>query len=167
MWELGHKESWAPNKWCFSTVVLEKTLENPLRLKEIKLVNPKGNQSWIFIGRTDAEAEAPQEEPTHWKRPDAGKDWRQKEKRAAEDEMAVWHHWFNRHKLGHALGDGEGQGSLVCCSLWGREKSDMTWQLNNSYDSGRHKRSHSCNYFWNEWDRCTLLFGRMASVTMY
>ena len=93
MWDLEHKESWAPKNWCFWTVVLEKTLENPLDCKEIQPVNPKGNQSWIFIGRTDAEAEAPILWPPDVKRwligknPDAGKDWRQKEKQEAEDEM--------------------------------------------------------------------------------
>ena len=93
MWELDHKESWMPKNWCFWTVVLEKTPESPLDDKEIKPVNPKGNQSWIFIGRTDTEAEA----PIFWppvaksqlagKDPDVGKDWRQKEKVSAEDEM--------------------------------------------------------------------------------
>ena len=95
MWELDYKESWAPKNWCFWTVVLEKTLENLLDCKQI---NPKGNQSWIFIGRTDAEAEAPilwPPDAKNWlfgKEPDAGKDWRQKEKRATEDEMVGWHH---------------------------------------------------------------------------
>jgi len=101
MWELDHKEGWAPKNWCFQTVVLEKTLESPLNSKEIKLVNPKGNQSWIFIGRTDAEAEAPILWPPdvkNWltgKDPDAGKDWRQEEKGTTEDGMAKWHHWLN------------------------------------------------------------------------
>ena len=91
MWELGHKESWVPKNWCFWTVVLEKTLESPLDCKEIQLVHPKGNQFWIFIGRNDAEAEAPK----NWligKDPDAGKDWRQEEKGISEDEMVGWHH---------------------------------------------------------------------------
>ena len=120
MWELDHKEGWALKSWCFQTVVLEKTLENPLDSKEIKSVNPKGNQSWIFIGRTDAEAEA--QAPILWppdaksrltgKDPDAGKDWGQEERRA-EDEMVGWHHWLNGHESEQALGDGEGQASLV------------------------------------------------------
>ena len=93
MWELDYKESWVPQNWCFSTMVLEKTLENPLDCKEIKPINPKGNQPWIFTGRTDAEAEAPilwLPDGKSWltgKYPDAGKDWRQEEKRVTEDEM--------------------------------------------------------------------------------
>ena len=93
MWELDHKEGWAPKNWCFQTVVVEKTLESPLDYKEIKLVNPKRKQPWIFIGKTDAKAEAPILWPPDLKSlllgkdPDAGKDWRQKEKGAAEDEM--------------------------------------------------------------------------------
>ena len=103
MWELGHKKSWVPKNWCFSTVVLGKTLESPLDIKEIKPVHPKGNQSWIFIGRTDAEA------PIVWPRdaknwllgkdPDAGKDWRREEEGTTEDEMVGWHHQLNEHEL--------------------------------------------------------------------
>ena len=105
MWELDYKESWAPKNWCFWTIVLEKTLESPLDCKEIQLVNPKGNQSWLFIGRTDAEAEAPILWPPdvkNWpigKDPDAGKDWRQEEKGTTENEMVVWHHWLDGHDL--------------------------------------------------------------------
>ena len=105
MWELGHKESWAPKNWCFWTEMLEKTLESPLDCKEIKLVNPKGNQSWIFIGRIDAEAEAPIFWPSdlkNWfirKYSDAGKDWKQEEKGMTEDELVEWHHWLNGHEL--------------------------------------------------------------------
>ena len=105
MWELDHKEGWAPKNWCFWTVVLEKTLESPLDCKEIQTVNPKGNQSWIFIGRTDAEAEAPVIWPPdakNWligKDPDAGKDWGQKEKGTTEDEMVGWHHSLNGHEF--------------------------------------------------------------------
>ena len=115
-----------------STVVLEKTPESPLDFKEIKPVNPKGNKHWIFIGRTDVEAEAPIFWPPDvksWligKDPDAGKDWRQEEKGRTEDEMVGWHHWFNGHEFEQALGDGVGQGSLESCSLWGRKESDMT-----------------------------------------
>ena len=100
MWELDHKESWAPKNLYFPIVVLEKTLESPVDYKEIKSVNPKGNQPWIFIGKSDAEAEAPILWPPDAKSrligkdPDAGKDWRQKEKRAVEDEMVGWHHWL-------------------------------------------------------------------------
>ena len=106
------------------TVVLEKTLESPLDNKEIKLVNPKGNQPWIFIETSDCEAEAPILWPPDEKNwltgedPDAGKDWGQKEKRATEDGIAKWHHWLNGHEFEQTLGDSEGQGNLVCCSLW-------------------------------------------------
>ena len=115
--ELDHKEGWAPKNWCFWTVVLGKTLESPLDWKEIKPVNPKGNHPWIFIGRTDAEAEAPifwPPDAKSWlirKDIDAGKDWRQEEKGTTEDKMAGWHHWLNRHEFEQALGDSEGQGS--------------------------------------------------------
>ena len=100
------KESWAPKSWCFWTVVLEKTLESPLDCKEIQPVYPKGNQSWVFIGRTDAEAEAPilwPPDEKNWltgKDPDAGKDWRQEEKGKTEDEMVGWHPWLNGHEFG-------------------------------------------------------------------
>ena len=103
MWELDYKESWVPKNWCFWTVVLEKTLESPLDCKEIQRVSHKGDQSWIFIGRTDAEAEAPILWPPDvknwliWKDPDAGKDWRQEEKGMTEDEMAGWHHRLDGH----------------------------------------------------------------------
>ena len=101
MWELDYKESWAPKNWCFWTVVLEKTLESPLDCKKIQPVHSKGDQSWIFIGRTDAEAETPilwPPDAKSWligKDPDAGKDWRQEEKGTTEDEMFGWHHWGN------------------------------------------------------------------------
>ena len=105
MWELGYKESWALKTWCFWTMVLAKTLESPLNCKEIHPVHPKGNFSWIFIGRTDAEAEIPilwlpdAKNWLNWKDHDAGKDWRQ-EKGTTEDEMAGWHHQFNGHEFG-------------------------------------------------------------------
>ena len=104
MWELNYKESWTPKDWCLWTVVLKKTLESPLDCKEIQPVNSKGNQSWIFIGRTDAEAETPILWPPDvknwliWKDPDAGKDWRQEEKGTTEDEMVGWHHWPEGHE---------------------------------------------------------------------
>ena len=110
MWELNHKEGWVPKNWCFPTVVLEKTFESPLHCKEIKLVNPKGNQFWMFIGRTDAEAEAPIFWPPNvksWlngKDPDAGKDWRQEEKGTTEDEMVGWRHWLNGHEFEQRTG---------------------------------------------------------------
>ena len=138
MWELDHKESSVPKNWCFWTVVLEKTLESPLDYKDIKLVNLKGNQFRIFIGRTDAETLIlwlP--DAKSWligKDPDAGKDWRQKEKGLTEDEMAGWHHWLNGHEFEQALGYGESQGSLACCSPWGLKESDTTDQLTRLSD---------------------------------
>ena len=113
MWELDYKESWVPKNSCFWTVVLEKTVESPLDCKEIKPVNPKGNWSWIFIGRTDAEAEAPLLWPPVakiWfieKHPDAGIDWRQEEKGMTEDEMVGWHHWLDGHEFEQVPGVGE------------------------------------------------------------
>ena len=136
MWELDYKESWALKNWCFRTVVLEKTLESPLDCKEIQPVDPKGNQSWIFIGKTDAEAETPilwPPDAKNWligKDPDAGKDWRQEEKRMTKDEMVGWHHWLDGHEFEQAAGVGDGQGSLVCCSPWGHKELDATEQLN-------------------------------------
>ena len=118
-------------------MVLEKTLESPLDCKEIQPVHPKGNQSWIFIGRTDAEAEVPTLWPPDvkswfiWKDLDAGKGWRQKEKGATKDEKAGWHHWLTGHELEQTLGDGEGQGSLVCCSPRGCKDLDTTKWLNS------------------------------------
>ena len=130
MWELDNKEGWALKNWYFQTVVLEKTLESPLDSKEIKPVNSKGNQSWIFIGRTDAEAEALVLRPPDvksWlirKDPDAGKDW------GKEEESDGWmfgrHHRLNGHEFAHTLGDSKGQGSLACCSSWGHKDSDAT-----------------------------------------
>ena len=136
MWQLDHKESWALNNWCFWTAVLEKTLESPLDCKGIKPVNPKGNQSWIFIGRTDAEAETLTLWPPDaknwliWKDSDVGKDWRQEEKGMTEDEIVGWHHWLSEHEFEWALGVGDGQGSLARFSPWGRRESDMTERLN-------------------------------------
>ena len=137
-WELGHEEGWVLKNWCFWTMILEKTLESPLGCKEIKPINPQGNQPWIFIGRTDDEAEAPILWPLDMKSwlirkdPDAGKDWKQEEKGMTEDEVVGWHHRLNGHKFEQALGAGEGQGSLVCCSPRGHKDLDMTEQLNNN-----------------------------------
>ena len=134
MWELNYKESWAPKNWCFSTVVV-KTLESPLDY-EIKPVHPQGNQSWIFIGSTDAEAETPilwppvEKSWLIWKGPDAGKDWGQEEKGMTEDKIVGWRHQLDGHEFEQALGVGDGQGSLVCCNLWGCKESDMTEWLN-------------------------------------
>ena len=138
LWELDRKEGRTPKNWCLRTVVLEKTPESPLDCKEIKPVNLKGDEPWIFTGRTDVEAEV----SVFWssdvsrqligKVPDAGKDWGQKEKWASEDEMAGQHHRCNEHELQQTPGDGERQGGLVCCSLWGCREWDMTGWLNNN-----------------------------------
>ena len=134
--ELDYKESWAPKNWCFWTVLLEKALESPLDCKEIQPVHPKGNQSWICIGRTDAEAEALilwPPDAKNWligKDPDAGKDWSQKEKGMTEDEMVGWHHWLDGHEFEQAPGVGDGQGGLSCCSPWGCKESNITEWLN-------------------------------------
>ena len=136
MWELDYKESWALKNWCFWTVVLEKTLESPLDCREIQPVHPKGDQSWVFIGRTDVEAEIPILWPPHaksWfigKDFDAGRDWGQEEKGTTEDEMVGWHHRLNVQEFGWTPGVGDGQGGLVCCNSWGHKESDMTEWLN-------------------------------------
>ena len=125
-----------PKNWCFWTVVLEKTLESPLNCKEIQPIHPKGDQSWMFIGRTDVETETPILWPPDakswliWKAPDAGKDWGQEEKQTTEDELVQWHHWLNGHGFEWTPGVGNGQGGLVCCGSWGHKESDMTEQLN-------------------------------------
>ena len=117
-------------------VELGKTLESPLDCKDIQPVHPKGDQSWMFIGRTDAEAETSILWPPDaknwltWKDPDAGKDWGQEEKGMTEDEMVGWHQWLNGHEFGWTPGVGDGQGGLACCSPWGHKESDMTEQLN-------------------------------------
>ena len=134
-WTIKKAEHWrtdAFDLWCW------RTLESPLDSKEIKPVHPKGNQPWIFIRRTDAEAEA----PTLWppdvksqfigKDPDAGKDWGQEEKRETAKEMVGWHHRLNGHEFQKTLGDRKEQGSLVCCSLWGCKESDTTEPVNKN-----------------------------------
>ena len=134
--ELDYKESWVPKNWCFWTVVLEKTLESPWDCKEIQPVHPKGDQYWVFIGRTDAKAETPILWPPDvksWligKHPDAGKDWGQEEKGMTENEMAGWHHWLNGHRFGWTPGVSDVQGGLACCSPWGHKESDTTERLN-------------------------------------
>ena len=136
MWELDCEESWTLKNWCFWTVVLGKTLESPLACKEIQPVHPKGDQSWVFIGGTDAEAETPVlwppdvkswligKKPWSWEGLGAG------EKGKTKDEMAGWHHWLDTHEFVWTLGVGDGQGGLVCCNSWGRKESEMTERLN-------------------------------------
>ena len=138
MWELDCEESWVPKNGCFWTVVLEKTLESPLDCKQIQPVHHKGDQSWVFTGRTDAEAETPILWPPHansWlirKDPDAGRSWRQEEKGTTGDDMGEWHHQVNGHEFGWTPGVGDGQGGLVCCSSWSCKESDMTEPLNRT-----------------------------------
>ena len=149
--ELNHKESWALKSWCFWTVLLEKTLESLLDCKEIKPVNLKRNGPWTLIGRIDAEAEAPVLWPPDvkswliWKDPDSGEDWRQEEKGMAEDETNGWHHQLDGHEFEQALGTGDGQGSLACCSPWGSLRVGHNWatELNWTERMG-HPR-------WHEW----------------
>ena len=142
MWELDCEESWALKNCCFWTVVLEKTLESPLDCKEIQPVHPKRDQSWVFLGRTDAEAETPILWPPHVKSwlfgedSDAGRDWGQEEKEITEDEMAGWHHRLNAHEFEWTLGVGDGQGGLACCDAWGCKEWDTTERLN-----------------WNDWNK--------------
>ena len=161
MWELDHKESWMLNNWCFWIVVLKKTPDSPLDGKEGQPVNPKGNQSWIFIGRTDAEAEAPilwLHDGKNWligKDPEAEKDWRQEEKGTTENQMTGWFHRLNGYALEQAPGDGEGQESLACCSPWGCKESDMTEWLNGTDWLKEHymdrKKVDESNLRWVTW----------------
>ena len=162
MWELHCEESWVPKNWCFWTVVLEETLESPLDFKEIQPVHPKGNQSWIFFVRTDTKSETPilwPPDSKNWligKDPDAGKDWRQEEKGKTEDEVVGWHHQLNGHEFGQALGVGDGQGSLLCCSPWGCKETDTTehWTELNWTEPEHsnqnmflvHKCKHACSH---------------------
>ena len=146
MWELDYKESWTLKNWCFWTAVLEKTLGSPLDCKNIQPVHAKGDQSWMFVGRTDVEAETPRLWPPDvkrwliWKDPDAGKDWGQEEKGTTEDETVERHHWLNGHGFGWTLGIGDGQGGLGCCGSWGCKELDTTewlkWTELNSKGEG-------------------------------
>ena len=174
MWELNCKESWVAKNWFFWTVVLEKTVENSLDCKEIKPVNPKGDQSWVFIGRTDAEAETPIIWPLHvksWltgKDPDAGRDWGQGEKAMTEDEMARWHHQLDGHEFGWTPEVGDGQGGLACCNSWSCKESDTTEWLNwtepgiprvNPY-------SFSLHFFFIQSHRCTVQFSSVTQLCL-
>ena len=137
IWRLDYKESWAPKNWFFWTVILQKTLDSPLGCKEIEPVHPKGNQSWIFIGRTDAQAETLILWPPdvkNWligKDSDAGKDGRQEEKQVREDEMVGSHHCLDGREFEQVPGIGDGQGRLACCSPWGCKELDTTYRLQN------------------------------------
>ena len=156
MWDLEYKESWAPKNWCFWTVVLEKTLENPLDCTEIQPVNPKGNQLWIFIGRTDAEVETPILWPPdvkNWlirKDPCAGKDWRQEEKRTTEDEIVGWHHRLDGHEFMSKLqvwwwtGKPGVLQSIVSQRVWHDWATEPNWTKRKT---PRH-REQICGYQW-------------------
>ena len=137
IWELDHKEGWAPKNWYFQNMLLEKTPESHLDSKEVKQVDLKGNHPWIFTGRTDAEAEAPilwPPDAKSWlirKDLDAGKDWRQEETGMTEDEMAGWHHQLEGHEFEWTLRVGDGQGGLACYSPWGcRVRHDWVTEVN-------------------------------------
>ena len=136
MWEMDYEEGWVPKHWFFHTVVLEKTLESPVDCKEIQPVHPKRDQSWVFMGRTDAEAETPILWPPHaksWligKDPDAGRDWGQEKKGTKEDEIVGWDNRLNGHEFEWTPGVGDGQGGRVSCDSWGHKESDMTERLN-------------------------------------
>ena len=148
--ELDYKESWMLNNWCFWTVVLENTLESPLGSKETQPINPIGNQTLMFTGRTDAGSETPILWPPdvkNWligKDPDGGKDCRW-EKWMSEGEMVGWHHQLGGHEFEQAPEVGDGLGSLVCCSPWGCKKSDITEWLNWT------ERKSTLNIHWKDW----------------
>ena len=172
MWELDCEESWVLKNWCFWTVVLEKILGSPLDCKEIQPVHSKEDQSWVFFGRNDAEAETPILWPPDvknwliWKDPDAGKDWGQEEKGTTEDEMVGWHHWHNGHGFGWTPGLGDGQGGLACCSSWGRKESDTTEQLNwtelkTRWHCSDHWRPISR---WQSWLCCVCMYPLPLSI---
>ena len=133
MWDLDYKESWVPKNWCFWGVGLEKTLESPRDYKEIQPVHPKGDQSWVFIGRTDVEYETPILWPLYekswlmWKDSDVGKDWGQERKGTTEAEMVRWNHRLNGHEFGWTPGIGDGEGCLACCGSWGSQTVGHSW----------------------------------------
>ena len=168
MWELDNKKGWALKNWCLCTVVLVKTFETPLDCMEIKPINPKINNSEYSLEGLDAEV------PVLWppdvkrwltgKDPDPGKDWRQG-KGATEDEMVGWHHWLDGCEFDQAPGDGEGQGSMACCSSWGHKKLDTTEELNinnKSYSPVLFKHGYSLEIYLEVWreksNTCTFVF---------
>ena len=174
-------ESWtvkkaerAPKNWCFWSVVLEKTLESPLDCKEIQPVHSKGDQSWLFFGRNDAEAETPVLWPPHaksWligKDSDAGRYWGQEEKGTTEDEMARWHHWLDGRESEWTPGVGDGQGGLMCCNSWGRKESDMTEWLNWTEISVNSARAGTTLFFIYIYillsDHCTCRVYTMSGI---
>ena len=136
---MDHKESWAPKNWCFWTVVLEKTLESPLDCKEIQPVHPKGDQSWVFTGRTDTEAETPilwSPDAKNWligKDPDAGKDWGQEEKGMTENKMVGWHHWLNGHEFEQTWGIVENRGAWHAAVHGVAKSQTQLKRLNNCF----------------------------------
>ena len=154
MWELDYKESWTPKNWCFWAVMLEKTLESPLDCKEIQPVHPKGNQSWIFIGRTDSEAETSilgSPDAKSWVIGidlDARKDWGHEEKWTTDDEMVRRHHQLNGHEFEQTPRDSEGQGSLACCSPWCCKETDITEWLNNNNKAFKWRLRFSTQASW-------------------
>ena len=166
IWELDYKKIWAPKTKCFWNVVLEKTLESPWNCKEIKSISPKENQARMFIGRTDAEAEAPILWPPDVNRhiakdPDAGKDWRQEEKWTTEGEMVGWHHWLNGQEFEQAPWVGDGQRSLGCCSPWGhRVGHDWVTELNWTELM---KRTYNVKWLVSLYDWCV---GALVSTRM-
>ena len=149
MWELDHKEVWAPKNWCFQTVVLEKTLERLLDCKDIKPVSLKGHQPWIsleelmlklkiqYFGHLMQRANSMEKTPLTGKNPDAGKDWGEEEEGTTEEEMIGWHHWLDGHEFEQAPGVGVGQGSLACYSPWGCWRvghdwaTELKWSITN------------------------------------
>ena len=139
-YELDHKENWAMKSWCFELSCWEGSWES-LGQEGEQPVNPKGNQSWIFTGRTDAKAETPILWPPDiknwliWKVPDAGRDWRREEKGMTEDEMVGWHHWLDGHEFEQALGVGDGKGSCPCCSPWGQQRVRYNWVTEPNWTS--------------------------------
>ena len=150
MWELDYKNNWAPKNWCFWTVVLEKTLESPLDCKETQPVHPKGNQSLIFIGRTDAEAETSilwPPDAKNWligKGPDVGKGWRQEKTGAREDEMVGWHHLVNGHEFEQAQEVDEVQESLMCYRSCGHKELCTAQWVNNKNEYTESLKMKEC-----------------------
>ena len=160
MWELDHEEGWAPKNWCFWTVVLEKTLESPLDCKEIQPVHPKGNQSWIFIGRTDTAADTPilwPPDAKNWlivKNPDAGKDWRWEEKGMTEDEMVWMASWTQRSWVLISFGSWWWTGKLVVLQSMGSQRVGHNWAIELNWTGSNVNKVRFEEEYW----RCCLEF---------